>query len=105
MRVRVNYPYGWIVSYPGDTGRLPGRTENGKSWLPFVQLRGKHVRLPKREKCRLSYKSSSKFFSSAKRELEIFIVLGGKANERAGALRALAYYRDRKREAKDFEKV
>ena len=79
--------------------------DHGKSWLPFVQLRGKHDRLPKREKCRLSYKSSSKFFSSAKRELEIFIVLGGKANERAGALRALAYYRNRKREAKDFEKV
>ena len=49
--------------------------------------------------------SPTKLFSSAKRELEIFHVLGGKANERAGALRALAYYRNRKREAKDFEKV
>ena len=51
---------------------------------------------------RLAHKSSSKFFSSAKRELEIFYVFGGKASERAGAL-AGAYYR--KREAKDFEKV
>ena len=51
---------------------------------------------------RLAHKSSSKFFSSAKREPEIFYVFGGKASERAGAV-ARAYYR--KREAKDFEKV
>ena len=36
VRVRVNYPYRWIASYPGDTGRLPGRTVNKKSWLPFL---------------------------------------------------------------------
>ena len=49
---------------------------------------------------RLAHKSSSKFFSSAKRELEICYVFGGKARERT-----LDYYRNRKREAKDFEKV
>ena len=31
-------------------------------------------------------RSSSEFFSSAKRKLEIFNVFGGKASERAGAL-------------------
>ena len=38
--------------------------------------------------------------SSAKREPEICYVFGGKASEKAGD-----YYRNRKREAKDFEKV
>ena len=38
------------------------------------------------------------FSSNAKREIEILNDLGGKASERA-------YYRNRKREAKDFEKV
>ena len=45
---------------------------------------------------RLAYNSSSKFFSSPKCKLEIPYVYGGKAR---------AYYRNRKREAKDFEKV
>ena len=34
---------------------------------------------------RLAHESSSKFFSSAKRELEICHVFGGKARESAGA--------------------
>ena len=37
-------------------------------------------------KITLAHKSSSKFFSSAKRELQIFYVFGCKASERAGAL-------------------
>ena len=45
---------------------------------------------------RLAYKSSSNVFSSAKCKLEIRYVYGGKAG---------AYYRNRKREAKDFQKV
>ena len=40
-----------------------------------------------------------------KRELEIFYVFGRKVIERAEALRAGVFYRNRKREAKDFEKI
>ena len=46
----------------------------------------------------LSFAPSSNFFSSAKRNLEILYVFGRKASDRA-------CYRNRNREAKDFEKV
>ena len=46
----------------------------------------------------LSFAPSSKFFSSAKRNLEILYVFGRKASDRA-------CYRNWKRETKDFEKV
>ena len=57
---------------------------------------------------RLTHKSSSKFLSIVKRGLESFYVFGGKVgrvSERPGWGHDGAYYRNRKREAKDFEKV
>ena len=64
--------------------------ENNVLDIFFISLQG-HFCMGK-----LAYKTRSKFFSSAKCELEIRYVYGGKAR---------AYYRNRKREAKDFEKV
>lgn len=57
---------------------------------------------------RLTHKSSSKFLSIVKRGLESFYVFGGKVgqvSERPGWGHDGAYYRNRKREAKDLEKV
>ena len=49
----------------------------------------------------LPTRSSSKSFLTTKRELEILYVFGGKASEESVG----AYEGNRKREAKDFEKV
>ena len=53
---------------------------------------------------RRAHKSSSKFFSNAKHQQDILYVFGDKASDGESGSSG-AYYRNRKREKKDFEKV
>ena len=53
---------------------------------------------------RLAHKWSSNLFPSAKRELEIFYVFGGKASRKAGKAEGPTY-RNRKREANVFGEI